>query len=133
MTLYPASPYQDYPYYAYGSTAQYTADISDSKYHTTCFCSFDAIPEEEQRYGYSQYYYRAATGILLFGAATYVTMKRKVICASCNSDKSANKLDNDTPATDHYNNATEDYDAGAIDYNAEDFDAASINAANERL
>jgi hypothetical protein len=135
VTLYPSAAYQDYSYYRYSSKTQYTADISDSKYHTSCFCSFDAIPDEEQGNGYSQYYYRAATGILLFGVATYVTMKRKVICSSCNSDKSTkNRLDNLTPATDHYKNATEDYDIGAIDYNAaEDFDAASIDATSERL
>jgi hypothetical protein len=85
LTLYPVQPYADYPYVnKYASGAAYNAGLHDSKYETTCYASFDAIPDEENA-GYTKYYYyRAATGILLLGAATYITMKRKVVC-SCDN------------------------------------------------
>lgn len=85
LTLSPTEPYSDYPYnndYAWGAT-KYNAEIFDSKYKTSCFASFAAIPDEETT-GYSKYYYRGAAGFLLLGVATFVTMKRKVICACDN-------------------------------------------------
>jgi hypothetical protein len=129
LTLYPQKPYLDFPYYRYGQEQRYDANIYDNRYYTTCVASFDAVTEDEEDEWYAQYYYRAASGILLFGVATYITMKRKVICSKCRNggrDKSPT-----VAVSDHYKNATDDYDASSI--TAEDFDGSSVSAVIARI
>lgn len=97
LTFYPYEAYQDYPYYNnYRASKIYTANIVDSKYQTACYASFDAVRVEET--GYRKYYYRSAAAVFLFGVATYVSMKRKILCCGDQEDAIVH---------DHYK-ATED-------------------------
>jgi hypothetical protein len=129
LTLYPQKPYLDFPYYTYGQEQRYNADIYDNRYYSTCVASFDAVTSDEEDEWYAQYYYRAASGILLFGVATYVTMKRKVICSTCRNggrDRSPT-----VAVSDHYKNATDDYDASSI--TTENYDGSSVAAVIARI
>lgn len=87
LTFYPVEAYRDYQYYHKNNKYEraYVANIVDSKYQTQCYASFDAVYVEQDG-GYQKYYYRSATAIFLFGLATFVTMRRKVICMDCNGE-----------------------------------------------
>lgn len=77
MTLIPRDSYT-LPYYR--DRTRYRSGISDSKYLTTCSLSFDAIPVYDSNRRAYNYYKMAGVGILLLGAATYVSSKRRVSC-----------------------------------------------------
>lgn len=79
-------PRESYTLDYYRAPSDYTANIEDSKYHTECYLSFDAIPEYAGFQRMYNYYTMAGLGCLLLGAATFVSSRRRVLCA-CDDDQ----------------------------------------------
>lgn len=74
-------PINSYTLKYYAEKTEYASSIKDSKYQTECYLSFDAIPVNMYQRVSSSYYAMAGLGLLLLGTATYVSRRRRILCA----------------------------------------------------